>query len=30
MGSNIGVKLLTIVMFKETGVAQLPAVGVNV
>jgi hypothetical protein len=30
MGSNIGVKVVTIVMFNETGVAQLPAVGVNV
>jgi hypothetical protein len=30
MGSNIGVKVVTIVMFNETGVAQLPAVGVNI
>jgi hypothetical protein len=30
MASNISVRLLTIVIFKETGVEQLPAVGVNV
>src|SRR5450755_2337449 len=30
MASNIRVKLLTIVIFKETGVEQLPAVGVNI
>jgi hypothetical protein len=30
MASNIGVMLVTIAMFKETGGAQLPADGVNV
>jgi hypothetical protein len=30
MGSNTGDRLLTIVMFKEVTVAQLPAEGVNV
>ena len=30
MASNVGVGLLTIVMLKESGVAQLPADGVNV
>jgi len=30
MASNITLKLLTIVIFKETGVEQLPAVGVNI
>jgi hypothetical protein len=30
MASNIGEKLPTMVTFKETGVAQLPADGVNV
>ncbi len=30
MASNVGVRLLTIVMFKEAGIAQLPADGVNV
>ena len=30
MGSNIRLKVLATVMFKETGIEQLPAVGVNV
>jgi hypothetical protein len=30
MGSNIGVKLLKVVMLTEVGVAQRPADGVNV
>ena len=30
MASNVGERLLTIEMFKETGVEQLPADGVNV
>jgi hypothetical protein len=30
MVGNVGVTVPTIVIFKETGVAQLPAVGVNV
>ena len=30
MASNVGERLLTIVMLKEAGVAQLPADGVNV
>jgi hypothetical protein len=30
MASNVGESLLTMVMLKETGVAQLPADGVNV
>ena len=30
MASNVGKRLLTIVMFKETGDAQLPEDGVNV
>jgi len=30
MASNIGERLFTIDKFKETGVAQLPADGVNV
>src|SRR5579862_7376396 len=30
MGSNVGRRLLTMVMVIETGVAQLPAEGVNV
>ena len=29
MASNVGVGLLTIVTFTETGVAQMPADGVN-
>jgi hypothetical protein len=30
MPSKVGKSLLTIVMFKEEGFAQLPAVGVNI
>jgi hypothetical protein len=30
MALNVGVGLLTIVTFKETGIAQMPADGVNV
>jgi hypothetical protein len=30
MASNVGESLLTIVMFKEAGLVQLPADGVNV
>jgi hypothetical protein len=30
MALNVGVRVPTIAMFKETGIAQLPADGVNV
>jgi hypothetical protein len=30
MSSNVGLRVLTIVMFKEAGFAQLPTDGVNV